>query len=392
MKTLCRTYRFRLQPTKEQEILLNNHFGCVRWVYNHYLRERIEQYKVSKTSDNYYKQAATLTQLKKQPENAWLKEVNSQSLISALRHLDTAFVNFFRSSAQFPRFKSKKGKNSFTVPQCVQVKKDRICLLKFKEGIKLKLHRRMEGVVKHCTVSRTPSGKYMVSILCTVQHQPSKPTGKSCGIDLGLRDFAVTSDGERFKNYRHLKRYQRALASAQKHLGRKEKGSKHRNTQRLKVARIYEKITNTRMDLLHKVSAQTTNAYDTICVEDLHVKGLLRNRKLSRHIADASWSTFVRLLEYKAEWNNKRVVKVNRFYPSSKTCHECGYIHQDLKLSERTWTFPNGHTLDRDENAAKNILREGLNLLSSGTGDYTCRAQIRPLRKAQALKQGVHWS
>lgn len=378
MKTIFRTYRFALQPTKAQESLLGKHFGSVRWVYNHFLKERIEQYKLSKASDNCYKQSATLTQLKRYPEYAWLKEVNSQSLIVALRHLDTAFVNFFQGRASFPRFKRKSGKNSFTVPQFVRVREDRIYLLKFKEGIKFRMHRKIEGTVKHCTVDKTPTGKYFVSIVCEEQHQPKKPTGKRCGIDLGHKEFAVTSDGIRFDNGRHLKKYQRALATAQRRPCRKIKGARNRDKQRRKVARIYEKVSTTRRDLQHKISARITNAYDVICVEDLDIKGMLRNRKLARHIADAGWGTFVRTLEYKAEWNYKQVVKIQRFFPSSKTCHQCGYIHQSLKLSERAWTCPNGHVLDRDENAAKNILREGVKLLSSGTGDHTCRGQVRP--------------
>jgi putative transposase len=346
-------------------------------VHNHFLKERIEQYRQSKSSDNYNKQAAALSRLKRSEETAWLRDVNSQSLQTALRHLDFAFVNFFQGRAEFPSFKSKMGKNSFTVPQFVQVGEERLYFPKFKEGIRLKVHRKMEGVVKHCVVSKAPTGKYFVSIVCEVSYTPKKSTGKSCGLDLGLSDFAVISNGERFEDHRHLKKYQRALAAAQKHMGKKVKGSNNQNKQRLKLVRIYEKVRHTMWDYLHKVSTQITNAYDEICVEDLNVKGLMRNRRLAKHIAEVGWGTFMRLLEYKAQWNDKHVVKINRFYPSSKTCHLCGYIHQDLKLSERTWTCPNGHTLDRDENAAKNILREGLALLSSGTGDYTCRDQIR---------------
>lgn len=344
----------------------------MRWVYNHFLQQHIEQYRENRKSDNFNKQSATLTQLKRREETAWLQEVNSQSLQSSLRHLDTAFVSFFQGRAKFPRFKSKKGKNSFTVPQRVQVRMNRLFLPKFNEGVRLTLHRKIDGVVKHCTVSRTPTGKYFVSILCEAPYTPVKPTGKSCGIDLGLKDFAVTSDGVRFENHRHLHTQLRQLKRAQRHLERKTKGSRNRDKQRLKVARIHEKVTNTRMDLLHKISTQIAKGYDVICVEDLHVKGLLRNRRLARHIADVGWGTFLWLLQYKAEWNDKQLIKIHRFFPSSRTCHMCGYIYADLKLSQRAWTCPNGHTLDRDLNAAKNILREGVALPSSGTGDYTC--------------------
>ena len=328
LKTIQKTYRFALVPTKAQEVLLSKHFGCARYVFNYFLNERKQQYQKSKKSDNYYKQAATLTQLKKKEQTIWLKEVNSQTLQFALRCLDTAYLNFFRGKAKFPRFKSRKDKNSFTVPQFVSVEDNRLYIPKFKDGIKLVQHREMKDQISHCTISKTPTGKYFVSILCEVQHTPSTATKEQCGIDLGIKDFAVTSDGLRFKNNNHLKRYEQQLAKAQKYLSRKVKGSNSRNKQRLKVAAIHEKIANTRLDLLHKISTQITNAYDVICVEDLNVKGMKSNSKLSKHIGDVCWGTFVRLLEYKAEWNNKQVVKINHFYPSSKDLSKWSYIRQ----------------------------------------------------------------
>jgi len=371
VKTIFRTYQFELQPTQEQKVLLDKHFGCVRFVFNHFLNERKEQYQADKKSDNYYKQAATLTELKKKEETAWLKEVNSQSLQFALRCLDTAYVNFFRGSAKFPRFKSRKKKNSFTVPQFAKLEGGRFFAPKFKEGIKVNVHREVKGEIGKCTLSKTPTGKYFVSILSEEQYQPKEKTCAICGIDLGLKDFAITSDGIKFKNNKYTKQYEKDLAKAQKHLSRKQKGSSSFERQKRKVAKIHEKISNTRQDVLHKVSHQLVSDYDIIALEDLNVKGMMSNRKLSKHIADASWGTFVRFLEYKADWNDKQVVKINRWYPSSKTCNVCGWINQDLNLSVREWTCKNGHHLDRDENAAKNILKEGLKIISSGTGDYT---------------------
>ena len=350
---------------------MNKHFGCVRFVFNHFLNQRIEQYQENKTSDNYHKQSASLTQLKKQEETQWLKEVNSQSLQTALRNLDTAFVNFYRGRSQFPRFKTQHKKNSFTVPQFVEVSGGKLFFPKFKEGIKIIEHRALEGVVKHCTVSKTPTGKFFVSILCEVQHQPVEATGKAVGIDVGLKEFAVTSDGVRYKNNRYLKQYEKELAKAQKHLSRKVRGSNSYNRQRVKVAAIHEKTANTRRDHLHKISTQIVNEYDIICLEDLNIKGMMANHKLAKHIADASWGTFVRMLEYKTEWNNKRVVKIDRFYPSSKTCHECGYINHDLKLSERDWTCVNGHHLDRELNATNTILDKGLRIIGAEPSDNT---------------------
>jgi putative transposase len=383
VKTIFRTYQFELQPTQEQKVLLDKHFGCIRYVYNYFLNERKEQYQSDKKSDNYYKQAATLTELKKQEETVWLKEVNSQSLQFALRCLDTAYVNFFRGNAKFPRFKSKKKKNSFTVPQFAKLGGGRFYAPKFKEGIKVNIHREVKGKIGKCTLSKTPTGKYFVSILSEEQYQPKEKTGAVCGIDLGLKDFAITSDGIKFKNNKYTKQYEKELAKAQKHLSRKQKGSSSFERQRRKTARIHEKITNSRMDNLHKVSHQLVSDYDIIALEDLNVKGMVKNHKLAKHISDASWGTFVMLLEYKADWNDKQIIKINRFYPSSKTCCECGWINQDLNLSIREWICKNGHVLDRDLNAARNILKEGLKIISSGTGDYTGGdSQIRLLQRS----------
>jgi putative transposase len=392
MKTIFRTYQFELQPTQEQKVLLDKHFGCIRYVYNYFLNERKEQYQTDKKSDNYYAQAKTLTELKKKEETIWLKEVNSQSLQFALRCLDTAYVNFFRGNAKFPRFKSKKKKNTFTIPQFAKLENERFYAPKFKEGIKVNVHREVKGEIGKCTLSKTPNGKYFVSILSEEQYQPKEKTGAVCGIDLGLKDFAITSDGIKFKNNRYTKKYERDLAKAQKHLSRKQKGSNSYEKQRRKVAKIHEKISNTRQDVLHKVSHQLVSDYDIIALEDLNVKGMMGNRKLSKHIADASWGTFVRLLEYKADWNDKQVVKINRFYPSSKTCCECGWINQDLNLSVREWTCKNGHHLDRDENAAKNILKEGLKIIGTGLSDNTGGEKIRPEFQAHSVKPEAHLS
>lgn len=353
-------------PTKEQEVLLAKHFGCTRFVYNYFLNERKEQYQANKKSDNYYAQAKTLTELKKKEDTIWLKEVNSQTLQFALRSLDTAYLNFFRGNAQFPRFKSKKSKNTFTVPQFGKIEDGRIKIPKFKKGIRVIQHRKVRGKIGKITISKTPTGKYYASVFTEQEIQELPETGKQVGIDLGLKDFVITSDNEKYKNNRYTKRYERKLAKAQKHLSRKQKGSNGYEKQRLKVAKIHEKISNSRLDTLHKVSTQLVKSNDLVAIEDLNVKGMIKNRKLSKHIADASWGTFVNLLEYKSEWYGRSLVKVNRFFPSSKTCHKCGWINQDLKLSDREWTCDNGHTLDRDHNASINILKEGLKISRQG--------------------------
>ncbi|NQD70707.1 transposase [Sphingobacterium shayense] len=224
MKTIIRTYRFELQPTQEQQVLLDKHFGCVRYVYNHFLNEKQAQYQAGKKSDNYYIQAATLIALKNTNENIWLKEVNSQSLQSALKSLDAGYVNFYRGHAKFPRFKSKRKKNSFTIPQFAKLENGLFCAPKFKKAIQVNSHREVKGKIGKCTVSKTPTGKYFVSILLEEHYQPQEKTGAACGIDLGLKDFAITSGGVKFKNHKYTKKYEKELAKAQKHLSRKTKG------------------------------------------------------------------------------------------------------------------------------------------------------------------------
>lgn len=321
-----------------------------------------------------------------------VEQVNSQTLQFTLRSLDTAYRNFFRGNAKFPRFKSRKKENSFTVPQHTKLIDGKIHVPKFKEGIKCIVHREVKGPVGKMTFSKTSTGTYFVCILIKEQYQPKEKTGAVCGVDLGLKDFAITSDGIKFKNNRYTQKYKTDLAKAQKHLSRKQEGSNSFERQKRKVAAIHEKISNTRQDTLHKVSHQLVSEYDIIAIEDLNVKGMMSNRKLSKHIADAGWGTFVRFLEYKADWNDKQVVKINRFYPSSKTCSVCGWINQDLNLSDREWTCQNGHHLDRDENAAQNILNEGLKIISAGTVDYTGGDDVRLSHRRLSAKPEAHLS
>ena len=389
MSIIHKTYRFAIEPSKEQTVLIDKHFGCTRFIYNHFLNERKEQYQASKKSDGYHQQSASLTKLKKQEGTIWLKEVNSQSLQFALRCLDTAYINFFKGQAQFPRFKSKRNKNSFTVPQFASIENGHLFIPKFKQGIKVNVHRKIKGKIGKCTITRTAAGKYFVSIHAEEHHEPLSKTGKTVGIDLGLKDFLITSDGNKLRNHKWTKRYEKQLKQAQQHLSRKQKGSKSRERQASKAARIHEKLSNSRRDILHKISHSLVRDHDIICLEDLNVKKMVHNRKLSKAILDASWGEFIRMLEYKAQWNNKLIVKVDRFYPSSKTCHECGWINQSLELKDRKWTCANGHEIDRDINAAKNILQEGMNKISAGTVDHTDGDGVRPRKRQSSEKSGV---
>jgi putative transposase len=394
MKIIKYTYKFRLDPTDEQKTLLNKHFGSVRWTYNYFLNQRKEEYLNNKKSLNYYDQAAELTQIKK--TNTWLKEINSQTLQYSLKCLDMAYQGFFNKRTQFPRFKSRKSKNSFTIPQNVRCDGTKLIIPKFLDGIEMIMERKIKGTIKHCNISKTPTGKYFVSILTEQEYVPVNKTGKSVGIDLGLKDFLVLSNGTKIKNYRFLKHYEHQLKLNQQHLSRKNKGSVRYEKQRLKVARIYEKITNSRMDLIHKTTNDLVKQFDTIYLEDLNIKGMMKNHKLSKSISDVSWGKFIDTLEYKANWDDKQVVHIDRFFPSSKTCSKCGWINNNLTLKDREWKCDKcGEVIDRDLNAAINILNEGyrLNNISVGTTDYERGDQIRPEKSGiicETLKEKEH--
>ena len=378
---MLKSYKYKINPNEGQKVLLNKHFGSIRFVYNFFLNERKREYETNKNTINYYDNSKSLTELKKQEDYSWLNEINSQSLQDSLKNLETSYKNFFRFKKGFPKFKSKHSKNSFTIPQSVKIENGKLRIPKFKKPIDIILHRTFSGTIKQCTISKTPTNEYFVSILVETTHIPIPKTEKSIGIDLGLKDFVITSDGYKYKNNRYTKRYQTRLKKAQQHLSRKKKDSNKYKEQKLKVAKLHKKITNSRLDNLHKVSTELIKKYDVVFLEDLNIKGMIKNHKLAKHISDVSWSKFIELLTYKAEWNDKQIVKIDRFFPSSKTCNCCGYINQNLKLDIREWTCPSCHVkLNRDLNASKNILKEGYKIISSRTDDYRSGGEIRPLK------------
>lgn len=384
MKIIHKSYKFRIEPTSEQIVLLSKHFGACRFVFNRFLHERKEKYLNEKTSLNYYDNARTLTDLKKEEDFDWLKEINSQSLQSAIRNLDSAYKNFFNKQNKFPRFKSKYDKQSFKIPQNALINEGKLVVPKFKEGIKINLHREIEGKILFATITKSTTGKYYVSITCEVNYKPFNKTGSKVGVDTGIKDLAILSDGKTYENIKVLKSKLKKLKYQQRQLSKKQKDSNSRQKQKIKLSLIHQKITNIRKDYLHKVSTEIVKNHDIISVEDLSVKNMMKNHKLSQSLSDVSLGMFYTMLEYKSKWNDKSFVKIDRFFPSSKTCSNCGWIYQDLNLSIREWNCSscNEHH-DRDLNASKNILKQGINILSG----YGIESDIKQ-KQEEALPLG----
>lgn len=369
MKTILKAYKYRIYPNKEQTTLINKTIGCTRFVYNYYLNKKIELYKSEQKSMRYNACANDLINLKK--EHEWLKEIDSISLQQSLRDLDKAYQNFFRrikngeKEVGFPKFKSKKNNKQNYRTQFVsnnisidnnKIKLPKLGLVKFANS------RNFEGRITSCTISRTKTDKYFVSVLVEEEIQELASNNNIIGFDLGISDYLITSDGEIVNNPKILKQYEKRLAKLQRQLAHKQKGGNRFRKQVKKITKLHEKIKNIRIDFLQKLSTQIIKENQLIISEDLNVKGMVQNHNLAKSISDVSWGEFTRMIEYKATWHDKIYHKIDRFYASSQTCNVCGYKNTDTKdLNVRSWICPECNTdHNRDINAAINILNQGL--------------------------------
>ena len=373
---MLKGYKYRIYPNEEQSIQIEKTFGCCRFVYNQLLAKKIDLYKneqksMSKTDCNNYCNRI----LKK--EYIWLKEVDKFALTNSIYGLDEAYKNFFRRVKQgndkvgFPKFKSKKNhyysyKTNFTNNNIkVDFNNNKVQLPKLK-WVKCKLHRKFTGKILFVTISKTPSNKYFISFNVECEHEILPKNNNAIGLDLGIKDLLITSDGEVINNEKLTYKYEKKLAKLQRQFAKKKKGSNNWNKQRIKIARLYEKITNIRKDNLHKISSQIVKENQFIFSEDLNIKGMVKNHNLAKSIHDCSWYELTRQISYKSEWNERVYKKVDRYYPSSQLCSKCGYQNVNTKnLNVREWTCPEcGTKHDRDKNASINILNEGLKKLS----------------------------
>ena len=359
---MLKAYKYRIYPTSEQKLYLAKTFGCTRFIYNQMLADRIKSYQENKDLDIRTIKYPTPAQYKKEYE--WLKEVDSLALANAQMNLDKAYKNFFRDkSVGFPKFKSKKtNRFSYTTNNqngTIYIENGYIKIPKLKSKIKIVLHRQFKGLIKSVTISKTPSNQYYISILVDTENIQLPKNDNKIGIDLGIKEFAICSNGDRFDNPKNLRKFEKKLSKLQKDLSRKQKGSNNRYKARLKVAKLHQKIANQRKDFLQKLSTKIISENQVIVLEDLKIKNMLQNHKLAKAISEVSWAKFRTMLEYKASWNGREIIIAPSNYASSQLCSKCGYKNSDVKnLELRKWTCPQcGKKHDRDINASINLLK-----------------------------------
>ena len=379
---MLRAIKVRLYPNKAQEQELNKVLGCYRFVYNHMLARRKDAYEVEKKSLSYNELSEYFyNTLRKDEEYTWLREQNTQVMAQAIMQMDGAYQNFFKRGNGFPKFKRKKDKQSALFPnnaisKCNTFETKYITLIKSLKNIKFRCsklyHRRLKEFkdkIRSATLSKSKSGNFFLSILMDIpesEYFKFKKTNNQVGLDLGVKDFVITSDGEVFENKHFFKKEENKIARLQKQLSRKVKGSNNRNKVRLKIAKAFERLTNKKENYIHFIVNEILKSYDVVFIEDLNVQGMLKNHNLAKAIQEVGFYRFKSILQSKALQNDKQVVLVDRFFPSSKTCSCCGYKKKDLKLKDREWTCHEcGEYHDRDINAARNILLEGKRLLRS---------------------------
>lgn len=386
-----RAYRYRFYPTPEQESLLRRTIGCCRFVYNRALALRQEAWTQRQEKLSGYDLIKKITEWKKEPETEWLSEVSNVPLQQAVNNLEVAYQNFFAKRAKYPTFKKKGSGGSCRFTEYgFRIKQGEVWLAKTKAPLDIHWSRPIpeDAAPKQCTVRLTASGKWFISFLCDAEIEKLPPVDKSVGLDMGITALVTLSTGEKVTNPKTARRYRCKMASAQRHLARKQKGSKRRLRAKLKVARIHEKISETRKDQLHKLTTRLVRENQTIVVEDLPVRNMVRCHNLAGSISDASWSMLRSMLEYKCNWYGRELKVIDRWFPSSKTCHGCGHVVEKLPLNVRSWTCPQcGAAHDRDVNAA-------INIKSAGTVDYTSGGVVRPKRTkfvdANLSEAGIH--
>ena len=384
--------KVQIYPRESDIELLAKHFGVRRFIFNKFLEIRQKEYLENKVSIGYNACSALVTEMKKQPEYEWLNEVNSQSIQAALKDLDGAYDKFFRKISKFPKFKSKhNSRQSFKVPQFAKIdwEAKTLKIPKFKTPFKFRGKYSGELIkINSVTISKNASGKYFASIQGEFEIPEKESTGEIIGVDLGIKSLLIDSNGTEIKNERFLKKVLKKIKYEQRQLSKKKKGSNSRNKQRKVLAKQYQKVTDQRNNYLHQVSTKLINDNQVIVLEDLAVKNMVKNHKLAQAISDVSWGSLVSMLKYKAIWYNRQVIQIDRFYPSSKTCSHCYHLMSSMDLSIREWVCPScGTHHDRDVNAAKNILRQGLNIMSGlGTKSDTKQKRMEASGSKQSLR------